>query len=457
MRRVLYSIAGVALAGVLGFAILAWRSEIAPLPAGSPTEAPGDPDRIAAGARLALLGNCASCHTVEGSDALTGGLPIDTPFGVIHSTNITPDRATGIGDWSLEAYVRAMREGVDREGRHLYPAFPYEYFARVSDADLADLYAWNMAQTATAARTPPNDLTFPANLRLLLAGWKLLFHSDTRFAADTSHSEQWNDGAYLTLGLGHCGACHLPRNLLGGAAENRADQGGEAHDWWAPPLTAANPAPNVWTEMSLASYFETGRAPGQGVAAGPMGSVVHDSLALAPEADRAALAHYLADQMARSSQSPTTQVAGLGLARAALDTDRPPMGSTVFEDGAQLFSANCASCHHKGGPSRGRDFPDLSEITTIAGPDPRNLVQVVLWGIGPDAGSLKGYMPRFSEVLSDAQIAAIAAHLRNDTVTLDTVARLRASGPVAGAGAGPLSGFASPVTGAMPPDPGATQ
>lgn len=454
MKWALYSVAGILTVGVIGFTILVWRSEIAPISTFSSTQPNVDADQIEAGARLALLGNCAGCHTVAGGEALTGGLPIDTPFGTIHSTNITPDHATGIGDWSLIAYTRAMREGVDREGRHLYPAFPYEYFARITDADLADLYAWNMAQPAIAARTPVNDLQFPANLRPLLAGWKLLFHTNRQFAADLEQSDRWNEGAYLAEGLGHCGACHVPRNLLGGAAESRSDQGGEAHEWWAPPLTSANPAPNAWTEASLEAYLRTGHVPGQGVAAGPMASVVHDSLALAPKADSAALAYYLADQMARQSAPEIDPTARLALARAALDTDSAPMGSGVFEDGARLFSANCTTCHHAGGPSGGRAFPDLAETTTVAGPDPRNLVQVMLWGIGEDAGSHDGYMPRFSDELTDVQIAAIATHVRNKAVAAETVSRLRAGGSVAGAGAGPISGFAADITGAIPTPPG---
>jgi len=456
MKWLLYGLVIVVAAGLVGYVVLAWRGEIAPLTASGTDQNATGPDRIEAGARLALLGNCAGCHSVEGGDALAGGLPIDTPFGVIHSTNITPDRTTGIGDWSLAAYTRAMREGVDREGRHLYPAFPYEYFSRITDADLADLYAWNMAQPAVAAGTPSNDLSFPANFRPLLAGWKLLFHSDRRFSPRPAQSEQWNAGAYLAEGPGHCGACHMPRNVLGGATASRADDGGEAHDWWAPPLTAANPAPVSWTEAALVSYLTTGSAPGHGVAAGPMASVVHDSLSRAPASDGAALAHYLAEQMAAPSSPRATPVASDGQARAELDTDRPPMGSTEFETGAQLFSASCSSCHHTGGPSGGDAFPALSQTTSVTGPDPRNLIQVMLWGIGPDAGSLDGYMPRFAEELTDMQIAAIATHLRTDTITAEIVGGLRDGGPVTGAGAGPLSGFASSIMGAMPAQPGAT-
>jgi mono/diheme cytochrome c family protein len=457
VRHVLLALVGLALAGALGFGLLAWRSEMAVSPASLSADSLPNDVQIEAGARLALLGNCAGCHTTQGGEALTGGLAIDTPFGLIYSTNITPDRDTGIGGWSLAAYSRAMREGVDREGRHLYPAFPYEYFARISDADMADLYAWNMAQTPIAARTPPNDLVFPAGFRPLLAGWKLLFHSDRRFEASPAQSQQWNEGAYLAEGLGHCAACHMPRNALGGVAEGRADEGGEAHDWWAPPLTAANPAPHAWTESALFSYLRTGRSMAHGVAAGPMATVVHDSLALVPEADVAALAHYLGDQMARpTSTAPEAQARGYGIARVSLATDSPRMGTDTFDDGARLFSANCTSCHHDGGPADGRAFPRLSDGSTVAGPDARNLIQVVLWGIGPDAGSAQGYMPRFAEELTDTQISAIAAHLRGEPVATDVVTRLREGGPVPGAGAGPLSGFASIGAGTVPTDRGET-
>lgn len=450
MGRVLSFIGVVILVGAIGFTLFAWRQEIAPSPATLATGAPPDPGRVAAGARLALLGNCAGCHTTPGGAALAGGLAMETPFGTIHSTNITPDPATGIGDWSFAAYDRAMREGVDREGRHLYPAFPYEYFARISDTDMADLYAWNMAQPPVAAETPPNDLTFPANFRPLLAGWKLLYHSDARFEIMPERPRIWNDGAYIAAGLGHCGACHIPRNSLGGALEAEADRGGEANDWWAPPLTAANPAPHVWTEAALLAYLRTGRSPAHGVAAGPMATVVHDSLAHVPQADVEALAVHYAERMAREPSARAAQADGYGPARAALAMDRPPMGTAAFDDGARLFAGNCASCHHGAGPEGGAAFPRLADASAVAGPDPRNLIQVMLWGIGPSAGSAQGYMPRFEAELTDRQIAAIAAHLRGAGVDADMVARLRAGGPVAGSGAGPLSGFAAAVP--MPSD-----
>ncbi len=456
MRYLAFGFFGFMIAGAVGLAVLAWRTEISVASISPSARGAQDLVQIEAGARLALLGNCAGCHTIAGGAALTGGLAIHTPFGVIYSTNITPDPATGIGDWSLAAYMRAMREGVDREGRHLYPAFPYEYFTHISDADLADLYAWNMAQPPVAARTPPNDLTFPANLRPLLAGWKLLYHTNARFAASPAQSQVWNDGAYLAEGLGHCSACHTPRNRLGGAIASQVYQGGEAHDWWAPPLTSSNPAPQVWAEADLLSYLRTGRSYSHGVAAGPMASVVHDSLALVPETDITALAHYFGDWMARPPSPEDTKVSRHGIARVALANDSPPMGSEVLDNGARLFSANCATCHHDSGPSGTEAFPQLSDGSTVAGPDARNLVQVMLWGIGLDAGSAHGYMPRFADELTNEQIAAIAAFLRGDSVAVDSVARLRAGGPVAKAGAGPLSGFASTMPGNSPPDMGTT-
>ena len=174
---------------------------------------------MALGARLAAIGNCNVCHTAPGGAPFAGGLALPTPFGTIQSTNITPDPATGIGRWSETAFVRAMREGVDREGRHLYPAFPYDHFTRVTDQDNRALYAYLMTRRPIQASPPPNDLRFPFDQRILLAGWKMLYLRQGPLAIETDRSPEWNRGRYLVEGLGHCGACHTPRDGLG--AEQR--------------------------------------------------------------------------------------------------------------------------------------------------------------------------------------------------------------------------------------------
>jgi nicotinate dehydrogenase subunit B len=172
-----------------------------------------------------------------------GGRPLETPFGIIYATNITPDVETGIGAWSYPAFERAMREGIHRDGRHLYPAFPYTHFARATDADLQALYAYLMAQVPARARTPENELKFPFNLRPLLAGWNALFHDKKSFQPNTTRSEIWNRGAYLVEGLGHCSACHSPRNALGAELRNAYLAGGFAEGWGAPARTSGSDAP----------------------------------------------------------------------------------------------------------------------------------------------------------------------------------------------------------------------
>ena len=218
---------------------------------------------------------------------------MQTPFGIIYSTNITPDEATGIGNWSYPAFERSMREGIHRDGKHLYPAFPYTHFAKTTDADLQALYAFLMAQTPVRAETPPNALAFPFNQRALMAGWNSLFHSPQTFRPDATKSEVWNRGAYLVEGLGHCGACHSPRNELGAEMATRYLAGGFAEGWEAPALTSLSQAPIPWSEDELYAYLRSGESRFHGVAAGPMAPVVKELKAL-PDADIRAMAVYLA-------------------------------------------------------------------------------------------------------------------------------------------------------------------
>ena len=209
-----------------------------------------------------------------------GGRPLQTPFGTIYSTNITPDVETGIGAWSYPAFERAMREGIHRDGRHLYPAFPYTHFAKTTDADMQALYAYLMAQSPVRAETPSNTLAFPFNLRPLMAGWNALFHKPNVFQPDPTKSATWNRGAYLVEGLGHCGACHSPRNALGAEKANAYLAGGFAEGWEAPALTSLSQAPIPWSEDELYAYLRTGESRFHGVAAGPMAPVVKELAAL---------------------------------------------------------------------------------------------------------------------------------------------------------------------------------
>ena len=247
--RVLLGLAAVVVLGGGAFLALAWRSAIDPVE--PPDRASFDPARVTKGAELAAVGDCGRCHTVEGGAAYAGGYPLATPFGTIYATNITPDPETGIGRWSEAAFRRAMREGVDREGRHLYPAFPYDHFAQASDEDLTAVYAFLMTRDPVRATAPPDQLAFPYNVRPLLAGWNLLFLDKAPFRPDPGRDAAWNRGAYLAESLGHCGACHTPRNKLGAEEKDRPYAGGEAEGWSAPALDASSPAPVRWTEADL--------------------------------------------------------------------------------------------------------------------------------------------------------------------------------------------------------------
>ena len=245
MKRVPAVIAGLVVLGVLGFVTLAWRPAIAPI---SPPP-PGSfaPDLVAKGEALSGGGFCAVCHTAEGGQIYAGGYPMQTPFGIIYSTNITPDPETGIGTWSEAAFTRAMHEGVARDGSHLFPAFPYDHFTKLSDNDVKALYAYFMTRPPFRSPAKGNTIPFPLNIRYLQAGWKLLFFRPGRYEFDAAKSAEWNRGAYLALGLSHCGACHTPRNLVGAEKAGDAYAGAVVDNWIAPALTAENPSPAPWT------------------------------------------------------------------------------------------------------------------------------------------------------------------------------------------------------------------
>src|SRR5271154_4552260 len=201
---------------------------------------------VAKGAALAEIGDCAVCHTAERGVPHAGGRALATPFGTLYATNITPDEKTGIGNWSDAAFRRAMREGVSRSGEHLYPALPYDHFTHVTDADLDALYAFLMSRPPVAAQVPENLLIPPLGFRPLLAGWKLLFLHDKPFVPTPGKSAEWNRGAYLVEGLGHCGSCHTPRDIAGSEEGSQSYAGGVAEGWNAPPLDASNPAAKGW-------------------------------------------------------------------------------------------------------------------------------------------------------------------------------------------------------------------
>ncbi|WP_285402274.1 molybdopterin cofactor-binding domain-containing protein [Pseudomonas sp. MEJ086] len=392
------------LAGVLGATLgllttaLPWRAEIAPVaPAGSGTWSAATLER---GRLLAAAGDCAVCHTAPGGASNAGGLAMDTPFGTLYSTNITPDRETGIGSWSFGAFERAMREGISRDGRHLYPAFPYTAFRNINDADMQALYAYLMSQPAVKQPAQANQMSFPFNIRPLMAGWNALFLGRGEYQADLARSEQWNRGAYLVNGLGHCAACHSPRNLLGAEKGGQSFlAGGMVDGWEAPPLSGLRSSATPWTEAELTDYLSNGFSERHGVAAGPMGPVVSE-LAMLPKSDVQAIANYL---ISLDAPAPAQTVAS--------STAPDP---AALARGQRTFEGACQACHSDGlGPQLFGVSPSMAVNSNVHSRMPDNLLKVILHGIDTPATPELGYMPAFKDSFNDRQVAELVAYLRH--------------------------------------------
>jgi nicotinate dehydrogenase subunit B len=382
---------------------LPWRS-IAPI--ARPDPSTWSAATIAKGQQLAALGDCAVCHTQINGAVNAGGRAIETPFGVIYATNITPDVETGIGAWSYPAFERAMREGIHRDGRHLYPAFPYNHFAKTTDADLQALYAYLMAQPAVRSVSPESRLAFPFNIRPLMAGWNALFHNGATFAPDVTKSAAWNRGAYLVEGLGHCGACHSPRNALGAEKANAYLAGGFAEGWEAPPLTSLSHAPIPWSEDELFAYLRTGESRFHGTASGPMAPVVKALTAL-PDEDIRAMAVYLGSFNASAIDKP-----GQELLAAGLETSTVTRVVSASMAGARLYEGACAVCHQVGGAPLFGSRPSLALNSNLHSAVPDNLIQVILHGIAAPVSSDLGYMPGFKDSFDNRQVAELVSYLR---------------------------------------------
>jgi mono/diheme cytochrome c family protein len=401
-KRLLIAIVALGFLGILGFGALAWRPAIAPIGSARSAFAP---DLVAKGAALAAGGYCAECHTAKGGQLFAGGYGMATPFGVLYSTNITPDLETGIGTWSEAAFARAMQQGVARDGSLLFPAFPYDHFTKLSDEDVHALYAFFMSLPPLHAPAHKNGLPFPLNVRYLQAGWRMLFFQPGRFKPDASKSDEWNRGAYLAEGLSHCGACHTPRNLLGAEKNGNAYAGALVANWIAPPLTTENPDPAPWTEQELVAYLRSGVSNLHGSAAGPMAPVVH-ALTTLPPSDVESIAFYFADMDHAAERAASSAPA---VARAM---SYAPLGTGQESDpDARLYMAACASCHYNAGAPLALR-PDLALNNALNLADPSNFIQVVLHGIDADDGIPSVVMPSFDHALSDADIARIGDYLR---------------------------------------------
>lgn len=364
------------------------------------TEAPsGDAALLARGADLARAGNCMACHTARGGAPYAGGRRIATPFGDLYAGNLTPDPETGLGTWSLDAFRRALHEGRSRDGRLLYPAFPYAHFTRLSDDDVAAL--WAHLRTLPPVRQPDtaHALRFPYNTQAALALWRVLFFEPGRFEPDTTRSAEWNRGAYLVNGVAHCAACHGTRNAWGATSDAFGGEHLPDGRWYAPSLHDPRQAGvQDWPADRVPALLKNGSVDGASVA-GPMAEVVFHGTQHLPETDLRAMGVYLQALPKQPTEAPAFEAA-----------DR-----SVLDAGAGLYRQHCADCHGAQGAGRAGQYPALAGNRVVTMDDPTNALQAIIsGGFAPATpGHPQPYgMPPFRTLLQDADIAAVTTYLR---------------------------------------------
>lgn len=399
MKRLFIGIVAVLALLIVGAVAIVWQPEIDRIDG---QIAAAQPSVIAHGYDLAQLGNCANCHTAEGGAAYAGGRPLATPFGTIYAVNISPDPETGIGSWSEAAFLRAMRNGVNREGAYLYPAFPYTHFTKMSDADIGALYAFLRSVPAVRAEPPANDLPFPFNIRALMAGWNLLFLDKGPLLPVSGQDDEWNRGRYLVEGVTHCGACHTPRNIVGAEKSSAGLTGAEIDGWYAPPLNGDRA--RVWTTPQLVAYLSTGFSRTHGAAAGSMGETVVN-LAKVPPADISAIATYI---------SSLTSGGGATIAPLAI-VDNDVAGDMAAA--ADLWVGACAGCHEpSAATAQGRTNPSygvaLSTGYAVQSQKPLNVVRTIVDGVDDYRDMGGPYMPGFGNSLTADQITSLTRYVR---------------------------------------------
>lgn len=354
--------------------------------------------KVARGRTLATAGDCVACHTADKGKPFAGGRPIETPFGVIYSPNITPDRDTGIGGWSDDQFYRAMHEGVGPSSRQLYPAFPYPYFTKATHEDVSAIRAYlNTLEPVKNARKQPR-LTWPLNWRFLLHGWNWLYFDEGTYQANAQKSPEWNRGAYLVEGLGHCGACHTPRNFVGGEKTSEALQGGALQGWFAPNLTNQQRVGlNAWSTDDIVDYLKTGRNSHSG-ATGLMAEVITDSTSKLDASDLHAIATYLKDQPGHPEDAS------------------PMQGSPVLTAGRAIYQDSCSACHAPDGKGVPLLFSPLGGSALLQSHDHTTAIRLVLEGARTaptDARATTAAMPAYGWKLSDAEVAAVLTYTGN--------------------------------------------
>jgi mono/diheme cytochrome c family protein len=362
-----------------------------------------DPGLIARGRYLATVGDCAACHTAQGGRPYAGGRSVATPFGDIPAPNLTPDRATGIGQWSFADFWRALHAGRGRQGELLYPAFPYTSYTRVTRDDALAMFAYlrTLAPVHRPAVEPALD--FPYSMRGSLAAWRAIYFKQGAYRPEPGKSPAWNRGAYLVRGLGHCNECHAARDALGGVSGHPALSGGRIPelDWYAPDLsTRAGGGLQGWSEQDIVDLLQTGRS-AKGVAFGPMADVVADSTQYLSGDDLRAIASYL---------------------HALPPRGQPPQATPQFDattlarQGGKVYAQHCADCHGKDGAGVAGVYPPLDGNSAVTEPTGINATRMVLLGgFAPltRADPRPYSMPPFAQQLSDSEVSAVVSYIRH--------------------------------------------
>ncbi len=379
-----------------------------PNPTGVPTDL-ANADLVKRGEYLARAGDCAACHNTPGGKPYAGGYTFKLPFGTIYSSNITPDKETGIGDWSDADFLRAMHNGIGKDGENLYPAFPYTSYTLLTDADVLAIKAYLFSLKPVHYQPPPNDLAFPFNQRFLMKFWNVLFNPGRRFEPNSERPPEWNRGAYLAEALGHCGDCHTPRNLMFGLSESQKFAGALTAGWKAYNITPDREwGIGAWSDDQLADYLGHGHSPGRSSAAGPMGEAVDHSLRFLTSGDIHAMIAYL------KSVPPVADASNPAGVRTPLQPPHPtPLTVSAGSPslGLQVFEGACASCH--GFDGKGTVWPqaDLVGDRTVNDPTAVNLTQIVIEGANLHTPNGQVFMPAFGNAYSDAEIAAVANYV----------------------------------------------
>jgi len=365
----------------------------------------GDHDLVAKGEYLAHAGDCIACHTNPGGALFAGGFPMATPFGTIYSSNITPDPTTGIGSWTADQFYGAMHTGRFPDGGLIYPAMPFASYTKVTREDCDAIFAYLRSVPPVHQPNRPNDLRFPFNNRQLILGWRTLFFQEGEYQPDRTKSAEWNRGAYLVEGLGHCSMCHTPINALGGSSQSQAFEGGliPMQNWYAPSLTSNKEAGlGEWSIEEIVDLLRIGVSH-RGAVYGPMAEVTYDSLQYLNDTDVRAMAVYLKSLGQGNPLAP--EVSGIPA----------PESSLLMSFGQTVYSTHCAICHAADGRGMPPDYPPLAGNPSIQMESSVNPIRMVLNGGFPPgtAGNPMPYgMPPFAQTLSDDEVAAVVTYIR---------------------------------------------